>query len=87
MTDFAPLLGPVKPRPHASAPAADPDRVCPNCGVPESRWTVGSVEHVNLDPFTNNCVDCLRELAKEMRANPPTSLPFDARAAQARNDV
>lgn len=62
-------------------------RTCPNCGVAESRWMVGSVEHVNLDPITGNCVDCLRELAKETRATAPLALPFDARAAQARNDA
>jgi hypothetical protein len=59
-------------------------RVCPNCGVAESRWIRGGVECVNLDPFTGNCVDCLRELAKETRATMPVaSLPFDARAAAA----
>jgi hypothetical protein len=58
-------------------------RTCPNCGVAESRWTADGREHVNLDPITGNCVDCLRELAKETRATAPASLPFDVRAAAA----
>lgn len=62
-------------------------RTCPNCGTEERRWLVGSVEHVNLDPFTGNCVDCLRELAKEARATAPQSLLFDAKAEAARNDA
>jgi hypothetical protein len=57
-------------------------RTCPNCGVAETRWTVGSVEHVNLSPITGQCVDCLREMSKELGA-PSASLPFDARAAAA----
>lgn len=62
-------------------------RTCPNCGVAEARWIENGRDCVNLDPITGNCVDCLRELAKEMRANAPVSLPFDARAAQSRNDA
>lgn len=62
-------------------------RTCPNCGVAESRWIAGGRESVNLDPITGNCVDCLREYAKEQRAQVLDSLPFDARAAQARNDA
>lgn len=51
------------------------------------RWTVGGREMVNLDPVTGNCVDCLREYAKEQRQQAPVSLPFDGRAAAARNDA
>ncbi len=56
-------------------------RTCPNCGTPESRWTVGGVEHVNLSPITGQCVTCLAEMAKEMA--PPADRPFDSRAAAA----
>lgn len=64
----------------------DPVRTCLNCGVPERRWTVKGQGYVNLDPITGNCVDCLCALVKETRATVPDSRPFDARAAQARND-
>jgi len=62
-------------------------RTCPNCHVPESRWTENGRPCVNLDPITGNCVRCLAELAKEMGATVRRPLPFDARAAAARNDV
>lgn len=57
-------------------------RTCPNCGTPERRWLENGRPQVNLDPITSNCVDCLREYAKE-RATKPDPLPFDARAAAA----
>lgn len=58
-------------------------RTCPNCGAPERRWLEHGKSMVNLDPITGNCVDCLREYAKEQKQHAPVSLPFDARAAAA----
>jgi hypothetical protein len=57
-------------------------RTCPNCGTPESRWTVGGVEHVNLSPITGQCVSCLAAITREMGPPAEPSL-FDPRAAAA----
>jgi hypothetical protein len=57
-------------------------RICPNCHVAESRWTVDGREYVNLSPITGQCVDCLSALSKEM--GPPQDMSlFDPRAAAA----
>jgi len=65
------------------------ERVCVTCGKAEQRWTVGAIEHVNLSPLTQQCVDCLIGITKEIteaeRSQP--SMEFDARAAAARNDA
>lgn len=61
-------------------------RTCPNCGTPESRWIAGGREHVNLSPLTDQCVECLAAMVKEIGPIESRPLPFDSRAAQARND-
>jgi hypothetical protein len=70
-----------------------PPRVCPACQTPEVRTVLNGRESVNLDPFTDYCVDCLIACAREARQLPPDrdlftapvtpSLDFDARAAAA----
>lgn len=66
---------------------SDQPRVCAACGTPEVRTDT----KVNLDPFTNYCVDCLGAAAKEARQSQQSQpvLTFDARAAAAndRGDV
>lgn len=89
MSELEPMLGPPKRAKAPTVRVADPSRVCPNCKTPERRWLEDGRERVNLDPFTGNCVNCLRELAKETRATLAAQaakevvLPFDARAAAA----
>jgi hypothetical protein len=64
-------------------------RTCPGCGVDEHRWIDGKgIERVNLEPTTNRCVDCLSAAFTTFtsRRDPPADLPFDSRAAAARND-
>lgn len=86
MSEMQPIFHtPKKPAP-AAEPTADPCRKCPNCGTAESRWTVDGREHVNLSPITGQCVRCLAEMSKEVGPLQTPELPFDARAAQARND-
>lgn len=72
----------------------DTTRRCPGCGVPEQRTTDGRTEQVNLCPLTGLCVDCLiaythecDETARDQARRARAELPFDARAAAARNDV
>jgi hypothetical protein len=65
-------------------------RACRACGESERRWRdKRGRRHVNLDPVTGLCVDCLsnrasRSAALARRAARPDK--FDARAAAARND-
>jgi hypothetical protein len=82
VSEFEPMLGPMKAAAAPVEPASDVSRKCPNCNVAESRWTVGGREYVNLSPLTGQCVDCLAAMSKEMGPPQEPSL-FDARAAAA----
>lgn len=57
-------------------------RACPSCGVLEERSTVNGREQVNLNPFTNECLDCTIQTARELtkRQHPPK---FDPKLAAA----
>ena len=66
-------------------------RRCPDCGLEEHRTTDEKGRAVvNLSPLTNQCVMCLGKaaLARHLFASVKdlTDLPFDARAAAARNN-
>ncbi len=70
-------------------PATATARKCPDCGEPEYRGTdARGRELVNLDPITDRCITCLvkRALANRSPRVRPL-LPFDPRAAAARNDA
>jgi hypothetical protein len=75
------------------------DRRCANCGTPEQRGIDGNGRpRVNLNPLTGLCVKCTVSAATGRRTFhsrrddrkgeviDTKALPFDGRAAAARND-
>ena len=66
-------------------------RCCPDCGLEEHRTTDDKGRAVvNLSPLTGQCVQCLGKaaLARHLFASVKdlNVLPFDRKAAQARNE-
>jgi hypothetical protein len=58
-------------------------RSCPNCGAEETRWIIAGREYVNLSPLTDQCVDCLAAMSKEMGPPVEGTLDFDPKSAAA----
>lgn len=64
-------------------------RTCPDCGAEEIRKAdkQGRTTSTNLDPISGLCVDCLVKMHTTFTSRRmPEALPFDGRAAAARND-
>lgn len=62
-------------------------RRCLACGTEEVRTIINGRASVNLEPVSGFCIACLAQASKEAKQTTAEPLPFDSRAAAARNDV